>query len=390
MTKKITLSDKTKLLIEKVRSLDQRLFDIPDDFTKLPCIEQAALIAWLNRSIDTNKKNLFLLESLRLSILADMYDNLPEVKPSSELVKTANWSTTLKFILLALAGTIYVGCEGFDGISAILAITTLPSSIILISGLLFSLLSIMVFFAFDLVEISKNLGVQWQHTPKLVDVYLQQTDFIKKIMTSIDDHFVSKSIESIQDDLSMIAMFEKRYMAINDASQSLKNALDSPKLKIAKAMAAGIAGIIFFSGGYFVGQTVSLAIMGLFIASVTPAFWPVIVMSTVIGLAALSLYWFVERPGIENLIGRISGLDKDNIEALCDANTPDNAANKLTILKAKLESQLSQINKLAKRKETINQLEQKNSHLENRLNFFPQPSVPQNIDDSLSKVMEYT
>lgn len=49
--------------------------------------------------------------------------------------------------------------------------------------------------------------------------------------------------------------------------------------------------------------------------------WPIVVAGVAVGLAALSVYWFVERPGIENLISRWRGLDKKKIDKLCKAET---------------------------------------------------------------------
>ena len=77
-------------------------------------------------------------------------------------------------------------------------------------------------------------------------------------------------------------------------------------------------GLVFFSGGFFTGQSLALALLGLFCASISASFWPILLVSIAVGLAALSVYWFVERPELEKLVGRWFGRDPEKIELLQD------------------------------------------------------------------------
>jgi hypothetical protein len=329
----ITLSEKSRKLIEQVERNDASL--IPNEIKHASHVDRALLIVWLREQQSADKKTRFLQELLSVSILNDIYQSLSQSK-SEEVEKKAGWLAKTKFFFLAIAGVIYCACEGFDGITAILSATALSPMFIFLGGLIFSVLSILVFFAFDLVEISKNLGVNIKNTSKVVDIYLQEIELIKNLRKTIDANFSDKTSEDLKSDLDLLAMLIGRYAMLADARQSLKRAHEHPYLKIAKFLTAGVSGILFFSAGYFAGQTVALAIAGLFLASVTPAFWPIVLVSIGVGLTALSVYWFVQRPGIENLISRWAGLDKDKIDKLCDDEEVKREEGKLSRLHDKV------------------------------------------------------
>ncbi|MDP1603622.1 MAG: hypothetical protein Q8M03_10195 [Legionella sp.] len=335
MVSQIPLSEKTREIIQRIERQSPSII-IPDVLKNTSHVDNVLLVKWLRKKHQTDKKDNFLLELLSVSMLNDLSQALSANKPL-ESKKRAGWLARTKFVLLTIAGIIYCACEGFDGITAILSITTLPPMFVFFGGLIFSVLSIVVFLAFDLVEISKNLGVNIKNTSKVVDVYLQEIELIKRLRKNIDNNYSHEDIETLNSDIKLIKMLIERYESLDEARQSLKKAHERPYLKIAKLLTAGISGILFFSAGYFAGQTVALAVASLFLASVSPAFWPIIMVSIGVGLIALSVYWFVQRPGIENLISRWAGLDKDKIDKLCDDEEAQKEQGKLLRLKDKVE-----------------------------------------------------
>ncbi len=58
-------------------------------------------------------------------------------------------------------------------------------------------------------------------------------------------------------------------------------------------------------------------------SAAVPTFWPVLVFSLIIGLAAFGVYWYVERPSIELFVSKKFGLDKEQIETFCEKNLED-------------------------------------------------------------------
>lgn len=174
MARKIALSDKTKQLMAKLadtQALSQALIAAQQS----NIIEQAELVRWLNTRPQGDKRNEFLLESLSASLLNDLHNTL-FTQQEQHKKKSDNRSKKFTYWLLAIAGIIFFGCEGFDGITAMLEVFTLTPAVILATGVVFALLAITVFCAFDLVEIGKNLGVKNKSAPQLLDIYLKEVN----------------------------------------------------------------------------------------------------------------------------------------------------------------------------------------------------------------------
>lgn len=344
MIEEISLGKKTRKIIRKLKKLNCSVV-IPDSFETSSSIKSVEIIEWLATKQSVEDEHKYLLETLYVAMLLDLYEMIPERKPRKP-EKNADWLSYLKFVLLAIAGTIFFGCEGFDGIMSMLSITSLPTIAIFAIGLAFSVFSVAVFYACDLVEISRNLGVDLSSAPKMVDIYLHEIEVIKDLRKALDAGYSKKSREELASDLALLEMLEKRYAGLDEARQALKKALDSPLLSFFRYLTSSIAGVLFFSSGFFAGQTVAMAIASLFLAAVTPTFWPVLVASFVVGIAALSMYWFVERPAFENAIGRWVGLDKDNIEKLCDDDEVAKEQCKLAALKEKMQIRYAELTRI--------------------------------------------
>lgn len=149
----------------------------------------AALISWLNKEQKYPKKSKkkqqkieFILVSLRTALLHDLFLSMKgdEIKlPKEEEHNTP--IDKIKFTVLTMAGILVAACQGFDGIVTMLSIFNLSSSMILVAGFAFSFLSVIVFCGFDLVKVSKALGVKLSDAYKLLDAYLLQLQMIKSI-----------------------------------------------------------------------------------------------------------------------------------------------------------------------------------------------------------------
>ncbi|KTD70881.1 coiled-coil protein [Legionella tucsonensis] len=318
MTIEIDLSLTSQELIAQLVAIDPSL---TQTFTNPTKIDKKNLYAWLeqNSKIASGNPAFFLITSLRASLLKDIYKSLNPGQIKEETPK-GGMTAKAKYALLALAGTVYFGCEGFDGITAILGVfSSIPTIALFVAGTLFSVLSMVVFYSFDLVEISKNLGIKSTDTKKLLDVLLDEVKQIQAIRMRLAKTS-KKTKEELEEDLQIATMLLQRYKDLEQIRNDLTSASNNPYLQAAKYITAGVAGILFFSGGFFAGQTVALAIAGLFVTSMAATAWPIIVAGIAVGLAALSVYWFVERPGIENLISRWRGLDKKKMDKLCKSD----------------------------------------------------------------------
>jgi hypothetical protein len=84
---------------------------------------------------------------------------------------------------------------------------------------------------------------------------------------------------------------------------------------------------------------VAVFLLGLVVSGgVSAGFAPVVLFSLAVGFAAFSLYWYVEKVGLQQLISSWFGLDEEKIEDLCDPEKLDVQSQKLNNLKEKLES----------------------------------------------------
>src|SRR3990167_5215806 len=289
---------------------------------------------------------------MRCALLKLPEDNLTEPQAS-----TVN---KLKFILLSIAGALYFGCEGFDGITSILSIFQLPSVVVFTTGIVFSLLSMIVFCAFDLNQISKNLGITSKQAPQLIDLYLEQIKEIKAIRRHIDATYSSERTQEVLSQYqSTIDNMLSLHQSIIDKGKLLQDAVENSLIQMAKMAAAVIAGLLFFSGGFFAGQAVALAVSTMFMAGIGATAWPILLPSIVVAAAAFAVYWFVERPSIANLVSNWFGLNQDKIDLLCDTKKLEKENTKLVHLKNKINIHSNELSNIKELQLKIDTLEKK-------------------------------
>lgn len=337
--KTITLSSASqKLLQEKI------LLALPQDDTlkkwheNPEAVSRKELINWLAKDHSVDKKFRFFLASFYASLLKDLNDKLSleqgiEIQPESP----KPWYRKGQFFALALAGTLLAMCDGFNGLSSMLGLMATVSPAVLIgTGLLFSAMSVSVFYGFDLAGISKNLGVGFKSTPKLLDVFLEQSAEIKKLRKYIDANFYKADKARFIEMQAMIKMITHRYHALDTARETYNQASNNPALNKLKFGMALITGTLFFSGGFFTGQAMAMTIAELLLGAVAATFTPVLALSILGGAAAFGLYWSLQRPGLENLVSSSFGLDQEKIEEFADEQRVNKQKKKLSGVKDKL------------------------------------------------------
>ncbi|WP_133129935.1 hypothetical protein [Legionella yabuuchiae] len=334
----LELSPTSQTLLSQIIAVtnDERL----GHWKKKPqAVERSELIAWLKQKHPCDKSTRFLFESFNASLLQDLRQSLQNETLTPQPKQP--WYRKAIFFALAAAGTLLAICEGFDGVASLLGLLPGVSPLVLIgAGIVFSVLSVAVFYGFDLAGISDNLGVKFKQTPKLLDVFLEQTLEIKRLRKYIDQHFHKvKTIKELDEMREMIGMLRLRFEALKDAREEYKRSLNNPVINATKSFVGAITGVLFFSGGFFTGQSLGIAIAGLIGSSVGVTFPPILLVSVLAGLAAFSLYWYLERPGVENLVSGWFGLNKEKIETFSDESEVDKQLEKLDLLEEKLSLQ---------------------------------------------------
>lgn len=381
MSVKVRLSKRSQELIQNYQEASHASLVSMEDLN-VP-VDINMIIRWLcmdledsdNSLIKSKKEMEFLQASFRAELLKDLFSALNTKTSQLKEEENVLWSTKFKFFILAIAGTLVAGCEGFDSVTTLLSVFSLPSVITLMAGLAFAVLSIVVFYGFNLVQVSMNLGIKLRDAPKLLDVYLCQREEIKAIRREIESRYLTgRSLEELEAIERIVDMLQKRFKSLIDTSKQFDEAVNSNAILIAKHVFSGMAGLLFFGSGFFAGQSVALFILGLFISSITPACWPVVVFSLLVGLASFSLYWYVERVGLNQLISGWFGLDEDKIELLCDENKLNNEEDKLNNLKEKIVNTIHLTQKIAS-------LEQKVFINQNENNI--KDALPRNQSDNI-------
>ena len=293
-------------------------------------IKREEIVAWLQKEIKYDKETRFQAESLRAALLQDLHDSFflddDDHFNKKQDNPTTSWYSTAQFIYLAVVGTFLAICQGFDGIASILgSFSSVPIGLFFAAGFTFSLLSVGVFYVFDLVAISQQLGVTWGKSTRMLDVFLEQVDQIEKLRQVVEDCYANESADANADAIErrelqqLVAMLALRYSALDEARVFYLNALNnSPGVEFAKLVTTALTAVVFFGGGFFAGQTLALAVASLFMTVATATLWPVVATSAVAGLAALSLYCFIQSPVLANLVGHWFGLDKELINAFAD------------------------------------------------------------------------
>lgn len=317
-------------------------------------LKTTELVSWLSSAAmysdlptaHSKEEQEFLLTSLRAQLLKDLLSSLNDENKdnltTNPLLKEAVWANRLKWGLLAGAGTLLAACEGFDSVTTLLGMFTLPTAAILGVGVFFSFLSIIFFYGYDLIQISKNLGVSLKDTPKLLDTCLLELEGIKALRRTIESYNLSLfSPEELMQLNEMSSMLQIRFKEVIATSNQFVLALDSPKMKIAKHILSAVAGLLFFGGGFFAGQSVGAFVAGLIMTTVVPAFWPVLIFSVLVGLAAFSLYWYVERVSVSTLVSSWFGLDEEKIALLSDEPKLKREEQRLLNLNEKVDGFLS-------------------------------------------------
>lgn len=328
-----------------------------DSSQSVASIDFATLLSWLDdkstNAADQTKKTQQELEFILLSLHAELLHTLFMAMRDNDIQRKkpkedATYNDKIKFILLLLAGILVKTCEGFDIVATMMGIFFMPTLIILLSGLAFSSLSILMFCGFDLVRVSNNLGVKLSDANKLLDIYVQQLHEIKYIRKKIAAYTLSDlSVSELHELKQILDMLQKRFVKVSAAGEQFDLILNSMPMQIAKFVFACTGSLLFFGGSFCAAQTTSLFMLSLFMVAVTPASLSVLLFSTAVGLAAFSLYWCIEFPGIKRLLGGWFGLDEDKVDILCDKDLLGKEERKLAKLQNNVQCTLRLKGRLA-------------------------------------------
>src|SRR3990167_5324058 len=330
---RIPLSAETRTGAATLFELDKVALEV-ENIAKSEEMDLAVLITYLKLNTDEQNKQLKLeAAKLRTLILQDiekkLQAQLTQGRHAAEM--TEQDKNKLKFWLLAIVWAFFFGCEGFDGIATVVGLTSVSGIVAFGVALLFSAIAVFVFCGFELKQIANHLGVKFKDASNLVNEYVKQLaeiegllDTVEKIMTE-DSQIANNQLGEYQ---VMLEMLNKRLNHIKQEKEKLDEVKNAKKVKAIKLGFSLVAGAIFFSSGFFTGQAVALFIAGLFVTA-SATFPPILAAAVLLAGMSFLFYWFLQRPNMENLIGRKMGLDDEKLEKLGTDHT-DKIEEKIT------------------------------------------------------------
>lgn len=279
-----------------------------------------------------------------------------------EIVKTNkakknSFISQVQFALLALAGTIFAICDGFDAVTSVLSLFgVFPYWLIFLLGFAFSLLSVVIFLSLAFVEISTNLDVHWGGFKSLLDVFVLQVEtvdlIIIKIIQQIHQNRIRSNINNVTFDdqhHQLKIRFEEQnknleslflvYVNLIEVQRDLyqerlyyQNQQNRVQFKIVTYIISIFSGILFFSTGFFAGQSLAVTILNATQAIVFTSDFPVMLTSIIVGLASFSIFWFAESQNMELMVSRWFGIEKDKFQKLPSLDDLTKSENMFVLL----------------------------------------------------------
>jgi hypothetical protein len=330
MFERVVISAESKNLIKKLEDAGVARLDV---FANED-IEREILVAWLNQKStlnpSENKKYAYLLDCLHASLLSDLNMRFLTEDQRNKIVpeKKKRWYKSAKFILLMIAGSLIAICEGFDGIASILGlVASVPTLVLFLVGAGFAVLSVMIFCLANLVSISNTMNVSLRQSRHILDVLVENSNQLKLLEISLLRYHAQVTTPDDNQALqSMAAMLKIRYDAFIIERDNYVNHLKKPGVVVAKKIASFITGAILSAGVFFSCQTISLAIGGLFVASIAATFWPIVLTCALMSLIAFAFFWTTGRHELDDQVAHWMGQDPEKITEL----TADNDIVKTT------------------------------------------------------------
>lgn len=262
-------------------------------------------------------KTRLLLLQLQTAVMADMLG----IEPTTITPEKKGWKAKLPLYLILAAGTLFMAGEGFDGINSMLSLLNAPFAAVAVVGAFFAMVSVLVFYGFEVNQISQHLGIGLQQSGRALDSYLLQLKLVKQFRATLAERLLEAN-EQVKYDALMeqFELLKRQSEPLADIAATYERARNALWLRITKKLASCVAGILFFSSGFFTGQALAVTIIGLTSLSAATGAGAGIIfaVAAVVGLCALAIYWFVERPALENIVSRLFGCDTDKIKKLSE------------------------------------------------------------------------
>ena len=231
--------------------------------------------------------------------------------------------------LLIISGTLCALCEGFDSIVALLGLFfTTPGVLVCAVGLVFAVISSIIFYSIDLHEVAAQLDLGINASRAALDNAITELDHLTDEYAVFEKKiFQTTSPVVLNGYLIQVNRLLKRYEALEALRRVYREALDNAFLCYMKKMMSLLASVLFFGNGFFAAQAVVLFFIPTCLMT-----WPALIFCSVVGCSSCWVHWAIDGPDIENIISSWFGFDSAKLEQLFDDNEEHVTTNKLKSL----------------------------------------------------------
>lgn len=298
------------------------------------------LLSWFNSHSITKSsvhKLDYLLLKVHLALLKDLRTAFEKNASPAPIVQQTLWYKS-KLLIIASAGLILAACEGFDSFFTMMGIFKIPLAATLACGMIFSLLSVMLFCIFDLSKISSLFNLKFKDAFEIVSISFKLFQEIRFLRKFISDN-QQDDFSSLRQKQQIIYILQQQLAQLQEMSKKFKIITKNHHLNYVKWLLLGFSSMFFFGGGFCAGQTVAVAFLGLFLSTITPASWPVIAFGVLIGLAACVWNWHIEFPALKTVVNSCLGLNEEQLTTMSDINTFRNENKKLVRVQNQLKNE---------------------------------------------------
>ena len=203
----------------------------------------------------------------------------------------------IMFHLVSTFGALCAIFAGFDGFVSVLTLLfpQLSLTCIIIFGIIAAICSFLAFIARDRQAIAEALGIHDYGTTNLSDSY------VFAVEKYLHDEFIASLGKKnlVNDMLPNIEYLKSIKTYLEDKSKNNQQVITQPMNILITQSVIGIGAILLFSDGFFIGQGLGTFLSLLFVIH-NPLL--IITLSVLLGVFALTVYFYVEKPYLEKYI----------------------------------------------------------------------------------------
>lgn len=274
-----------------------------------------AFYAWLEKKQDADQHSA-LTEYLLIQALLSSIAKKREIAFASWHLQKTSFTTKLKWCLLLFTGTAFVASDAAGTILGLIGSTSIPTSILVGGAMIYAVIAIAMFYAFELYAISQELGVSFRGARHIVDRYLNELENLNGLIEGLEQKTSNDDHKKTEDNTMLAKLLCLRLNALKQTREKLEQAAGAKKITRVKNALMVFGALIYGATGFFSGNAAASSIAAIFMTTVPFLFWPTLLAGAVISLCAVYVYLYVQKPAVESFVEKTLGVDPEKLQAL--------------------------------------------------------------------------